>query len=219
MKDDKIKSLIDDYLKGSSLPNNISLDNAKNLIEEKKRKEKQRKKFAIAFASFACAFVIVLSSILIANSLRVKYYDVAELTEQYSTYAMLKNDSQYSKYITNFETIENATNANADYFTYYSGNTLVLMKVEVSAITAYGAEKATIYIEFTDDKHTSLQFKDYYKLEKDGKLYGNEYKYETEQVAGEWVTSAYFEYLEVKYFIDIESPQTDALGKYLKLIF
>lgn len=219
MKDDKIKSLIDEYLKGASLPNNISLDNAKNLIEEKKRKRRLRRKMVIAFASFASAVVIVLSAILIANSFKVKYYDVAELNEQYVTYAMLKNDEKYSKYVASFDTFENSVNANADYFTYYSGNTLVSIKVEVNAITAYGAEKATIYIEFTDDKHTEKQFKDYYELERKGKIKGIEYKYKSEQIAGEWVISAYTKNLDAKYFIDIESPEGDALDKYLKLIF
>ena len=218
MKDDKIKCVFDEYLSGGSYPK-ISLDNANNLIEEKKQKRKQRKKMMIAFASFACALVIVLSAFLIADSLTIKYYDIASLEETSTTYMTLKNNKKYSRYVTNFEKVENATNANIDYYIYYDGDKVSFIKLEINAITRYGAESATIYIEFTDDTHTCESFKNYYELENEGKIYNTEYKYNKEQVAGEWVSSAYFEYANAKYFVDIESPSSNALNKYLDIIF
>ncbi len=219
MKDDKIKSVFDEYLNGVEEYPKVSLTDAKNLIESKKKQRKQRKKLWFAFASFACAVVLVFSTIFIIDSTKLKYYDIASLTKKPTTYMALKNDAEYSKYVTPFKDYEVAQNANVDYYSYYDGEKLVLMRLDVLAITGEGAESATIYIEFTDDKHTSTEFKEYYKLQEKDRLYRNEYKYSTEQVAGEWVSSAYFKFNDAKYFIDIESPSSKALTEYLKKIF
>ncbi len=219
MKDDKIKSVFDEYLNGLEEYPKVSLEAAKNLIEDKKKQRKQRKKMWIAFASFACAIILVFSTILIVDSMTFKYYDIASLTQKPTTYTQLINDSKLSRYVKPFETYEQAQNANIDYYSYYDGEKLVLMRLDVLAITREGAESATIYIEFTDEKHTSEEFKEYYKLQDKSKLYRTEYKYSTEQVAGEWVSSAYFEFNNAKYFIDIESPSSKSLTEYLGKIF
>lgn len=219
MKDDKIKSVFDEYLSGLEEYPKVSLDNAKNLIVNKKKQRKQKKKMWLAFASFACALILVISTIFIVDSTRLKYYDIASLTKTPTTYIQLKNDSECSKYVTPFNDYEIAKNANIDYYSYYDSEKLVLLKLDITKITRNGAESATIYIEFTGDKNTAEEFKEYYKLQEKDKLYRNEYKYSTEQVAGEWVNLAYFEFNNAKYFINIESPSSGALKEYLKRIF
>ena len=218
MKDDKIKSVIDDYLSGTSLPK-VSLDDAKNLIQDKKRNNKRRKKMWLSIASLACALVVVLSTYLIVDSLTVKYYDMASLKQASVTFGELNKDSKYSKYISSFVEVENSANANIDYFVYYDGDNVTLIRLDIKAITHDGAEKATIYIEFTDNTHTCESFKNYYELSGTGKYLVYDYKYNSEEVADEWVSSAYFEHNKAKYFVNVESPSEASLEKYLEIIF
>lgn len=208
---------MDEYTSGVSSPK-ISLDKAKALAAEKYRRKLQVKRWFMATAAFACAVVLVVSVALVTDSRRIRYYDKSELTESYATYNSLKFNDDFGNLISGFEWIESDYTAYADYYIYYRDEKPVMLKAQVNAVTLNGAEKADIYIEITGDNLTCGQFEEYYNLKNKGTIKGDSYLYEKQSVAGEWVYTAYINANYVKYFIDIESPDENALSKYLNFI-
>lgn len=217
MKDEEIKTLLDEYTLGVNYPK-ISLDKAKNLIEERTKKAKKTKKLIVSFASLACALVIVLSTVLLINSTTVKYYKMDSLSIKQTTYKALCLDNDYRSYVKPFDKLQNKTSSHIDYYIYYEGDNAVILKLEITNITNNGAESAVFYLEFTDSRYTCDGFKDYYELETKGELFNKEFTYSGERVAGEWVYSAYCKGKFARYFVDINSPDKDALNRYMNLI-
>lgn len=217
MKDDKINGALGDYVKGVSLPD-ISLEAAKNKIRASKDKRKLYKRIT-AFASvFACAVLIFAGVLIFKNNNKITYYGADNLKTEAAFFTELEN-GEYAEYVAPLKKAEYADNAHVDYYLVYDGETLKYIKIDVTRLNDYGREDVSIYIEFTGKKSTCAEFKKYYGLKNKSASNGVEYKYGKEEVAGEWVSSAYVNSDNVKYFFDVESPYSGSLEKYIKMFF
>lgn len=214
-KDENLQKAFSEYTGGVKAPD-ISLENAKNAIRERKSKGKLTRRI-VSFASvFACAVIIFAGMLIYRNNNKITYYDSASLKQEVTFYSELK-DGDLSVYVSPLEKMEYAENAHLDYYLYYDGETVKFIKLEITKLNDYGREDVTVFIELTGKKSTCKDFEEYYKLEDKNTLNGNKYKFKKEQVAGEWVSSAYMATSDAKYFIDVESPYSGSLEKYLKI--
>ena len=217
MKDYNIKRTIDEYIESVPAPK-VSLEGAKNIISSQGRKQKTVKRFRIAFASFACACLIIIMSVTIVNSNKVRYYDVNALTQNSTSFSALYADDDLSRYVEKLKTKEMLRSYELEYDLFRDGESVRLLRINIRGITRFGAEKATLYVEFSAKNSSADIFKDYYNLEDKDKYNGVKYKYRNEQIAGEWVSDCYFKTDDAKCFIHVESPMENSYMTYLKAL-
>jgi len=217
MKDDKLNGALGDYVKGVNLPN-ISLEAAKNKIRAGKDKRKLFKRITAFTSVFACAAIIIAGVLIFKNSNKITYYGAENLKTEVAFFTELEN-GEYADYVAPLKNAEYADNAHVDYYLSYDGETLKYIKIDITWLNEYGREDVSIYIEFTGKKSTCAEFKKYYDLKNKSASHGTEYKYDKQEVAGEWVSCAYVKSNDVKYFFDVESPYNGSLEKYIKMFF
>lgn len=231
MKDKKLEEQFNEYFGGVELPEDIAADAVKQVKAQKRHSAASR---IIKYCSIAAAVILCCTVTLVglARSGIFKQDDEASAppavggTPSYTyygdgelTYKAL-NPYAASGVHPSLEFLENLALYNNAYVKAdecsFDGGERALIKADVTYVDGarYDAE---IYIEFTDKRYSPVSG---YAEGTQGYYRGHEY-FLTQETAenGEPVNKLYFEKDGLKYYLYVESSDSEAYLKYLYFIF
>ena len=222
-KDNKISTTFDRYFAGAQLPP-CDLSKAKQVVSARARGRKVRRIVAAAVSSataiFACFVIAVVFAVrgimgwwdnMLPGTSEPQGYLIADTTSTSASYTELSKKYDLVK---KFAPFSLANNASAQYTLYLEGDKEVLLCAELWYTDAFTPFRATVWCDLTEGKYSAEDFKEYRALPMGGKSY----RYKTEYIDGEFVSSACLVKQGTEYIIDMTSPSDAALDRLVTML-
>lgn len=212
IKDEKIERTFRRYFDGLPMPN-VDLTEAKAALRAQNMRRRSRRRGLISVLSVAgCLLVAIVLSAYLLPSAFITRYAIADA--QTATIGYTELTEQYADAASMFSVFSLADNASADYTLYRMDGKDVLLRADLKFLSGNVKLKATVQVDLTEGKYVAEELENYKKLKDEG----NGYRYNTEEINGEYVSRAYCKREATVFYVDVTSQNSEALGFLMKVL-
>lgn len=210
-KDAAIERRFREYFAGAEAPG-IDLKEAKAELVRARRRAAKRRALTLSLSSVCACLALVLVFVFALMPAPVMRYALASADTETVAYSELKE--RFADEARTFAPFSLSSNATAEYTVYSTEGQPVLLEARLGISDGLGRVKAVVRVDLTEGKYLAEELEPYKALGKRGE----DYRFETLYINGEYVSRAYVVREGGNCFVDVESAREGALGFILAVL-